>query len=98
MKAFADVNVGAPSALVFGGELTCMENIVIFQSMSNVEEIEEAVERLSSKEFSIFRTWFSTYDAARWDAEVEIDIVAGKLDSLADEALCDYRSGAARPL
>jgi hypothetical protein len=64
--------------------------------MSSIEEIEEAVERLSSKELSAFRTWFSTYDAARWDAAIEVDIAAGKLDSLADEALFDHRSGAAR--
>lgn len=66
--------------------------------MSSIEEIEEAVERLSSKELSTFRTWFSTYDAARWDAAIEVDIASGKLDSLADEALSDYRSGAARQL
>jgi hypothetical protein len=66
--------------------------------MNNIEEIEEAVERLSSKELSSFRTWFSTYDAARWDAAIEVDIAAGKLDSLADEALSEYRSGAARQL
>ncbi len=66
--------------------------------MRSIEEIEEAVERLSSKELSSFRTWFSTYDAARWDAAIEVDIAAGKLDSLADEALSDYRSGSARQL
>lgn len=65
--------------------------------MSSIEEIEQAVERLSAKELSAFRTWFSTYDAARWDASIEVDIAAGKLDALADEALSDYRSGAARP-
>lgn len=66
--------------------------------MSSIEEIEEAVERLSFKKLSTFRTWFSTYDAAHWDAAIEVDIAAGKLDSLANEALSDYRSGAARQL
>jgi hypothetical protein len=66
--------------------------------MNSIEEIEAAVERLSSKELSSFRMWFSTYDAARWDAAIEVDIAAGKLDSLADEALSEYSSGAARQL
>lgn len=66
--------------------------------MSKVEEIEEAVERLSSKELSSFRAWFSSYDAARWDAAIEVDISAGKLDSLADQAIADHRSGGSRPL
>jgi hypothetical protein len=66
--------------------------------MSSVEEIEAAIERLSSQELSTFRTWFSTYDAARWDASIEMDIAAGKLDSLAEEALSEYRTGKTRPL
>ena len=70
----------------------------IFHTMSSIEEIEEDVESLSSKELSAFRTWFSAYDAARWDAAIEVDIAAGKLDSLADEALSDHRSGAVRKL
>jgi hypothetical protein len=66
--------------------------------VSSIQEIEEAVERLSSEELSAFRTWFSAYDAARWDAAIEMDIVGGKLDSLADEALGSFRSGSAREL
>lgn len=66
--------------------------------MSSVEEIEEAVERLSAKELAAFRAWFSDYEAARWDRAIELDVAAGKLDALAEEALSDYRSGATRPL
>lgn len=66
--------------------------------MSTIEEIEEAVERLSSRDLSTFWAWFSSFDAAHWDAIIEVDIAAGKLDSLADEALSDYRSGTVRQL
>jgi hypothetical protein len=59
----------------------------LFSSMSSIEEIEEAVERLSTKELASFRTWFSAYEASRWDAAVEMDIAADRLDSFADEAL-----------
>jgi hypothetical protein len=83
---------------VFYRELTCTESADIFINMSKIEEIEEAVEQLSPKELSVFRTWFSAYDAAQWDAAIEIDVAAGKLDSLADEALSDYRAGSVRQL
>jgi hypothetical protein len=48
----------------FGRELTRTRITGIVHDMNRIEEIEEAVERLSSKEFSSFRTWFSTYDAS----------------------------------
>ncbi|MCC5790917.1 MAG: hypothetical protein JJT75_14905 [Opitutales bacterium] len=66
--------------------------------MSGIKEIEEAVERLSTKELATFRSWFATYDAAQWDSDIELDIAAGKLDSLADEALSEFRSGRAREI
>lgn len=31
--------------------------------------------------------------AAAWDSQIEEDIVAGRLDDLADEALADLRQG-----
>ena len=66
--------------------------------MGNVKEIEDAVERLSTKELASFRSWFATYDAAQWDADIELDVAAGKLESLADEALSELRSGKAREI
>ncbi|MBK1855706.1 hypothetical protein JO972_12100 [Verrucomicrobiaceae bacterium 5K15] len=66
--------------------------------MSTIEAIEEAVERLSKNELAAFRDWFSTYEAATWDAQIERDIVSGKLEGLASEALADFRSGRTKEL
>ena len=66
--------------------------------MSTVQEIEAAVEQLNANELESFRSWFSSFDAAQWDAQIEQDAEAGKLDHLADEALADFRSGRARKL
>ncbi len=66
--------------------------------MSTVEAIEEAVERLNKKEFADFRNWFSSYEAAGWDAQIERDIVNGKLEGLASEALADFRAGRVKEL
>lgn len=61
--------------------------------MSSVNEIEDAVQRLTPTELDAFRTWFAEFDAAAWDRQVEDDVAAGRLDALADEALEDLRAG-----
>ena len=61
--------------------------------MSTIEEIENAVGRLSGEELDAFRAWFAEFDAAAWDRQIEQDIAAGRLDALADEALEDLRQG-----
>jgi len=66
--------------------------------MSTIQGIETAVRNLSSEELSAFRTWFVEFDAAAWDLQFEQDVAAGRLDSLADEALNDLREGRCRDL
>ncbi|MCK4841933.1 MAG: hypothetical protein KAT04_08625 [Methylococcales bacterium] len=66
--------------------------------MTIVEGIENKVEKLSLKELSEFRLWFAKYDANAWDAQIEADAGAGKLDDLAKEALAEYESGKAREI
>jgi hypothetical protein len=61
--------------------------------MSTIEEIENAVRRLSSAELDAFRNWFAEFDAVVWDRQIEEDIAAGCLDALADEALNDLTQG-----
>lgn len=64
--------------------------------MGDVKAIEKAVEALPPAELGEFRRWFAEYDGAAWDSQIEADAVSGKLDSLAAEALADYRSGSRR--
>lgn len=66
--------------------------------MSEVQEIEQAIERLSSQNLAELRRWFAEFDADVWDEQIEADAAAGKLDAFADEALADYHSGQAREL
>jgi len=61
--------------------------------MGTIEEIEDAVRGLSSKELAAFRAWFAEFDAAAWDPQIEEDVAAGRLDALAEEALYDLRQG-----
>lgn len=61
--------------------------------MTNVQEIESAIQRLSREELSAFRTWFEEFDADAWDRQLEEDANAGRLDALAEEAVQDLREG-----
>jgi hypothetical protein len=61
--------------------------------MSTIAKLENAVRQLSPEDLAAFRAWFAEYDAQLWDEQFERDVAAGKLDSLADEALDDFRNG-----
>jgi hypothetical protein len=66
--------------------------------MTTVEDIEQAVAGLPPREFDRFRAWFEEFQASRFDQRIERDAQAGKLDSLAEEAIAEYRRGSAREL
>ncbi len=54
--------------------------------MSTVVEIEEAIKRLREPQLGELRQWFDEYVADLWDAQIEADAKAGKLDFLLTEA------------
>jgi hypothetical protein len=67
--------------------------------MSNaVKSNKNAIEQLGRNDLAAFRECFSTFDAAEWDAQIERDICAGKLDSLAEEGITEYKAGFTRSL
>ena len=57
--------------------------------MSRVEEIEEHVRDLRPEELAAFREWFAVFDAEAWDRQFQGDVIAGKLDGMAERALRD---------
>jgi hypothetical protein len=64
--------------------------------VTTAEDIEKAVEQLAPCELARFRAWFEAFDAEQFDATIERDAGAGKLDALAEEALVAHRAGRAR--
>ncbi len=60
---------------------------------STLETVEKAVAKLTPEELAEFRKWFAEYDGELWDAQIEADACAGKLDALAQEALAEYHAG-----
>jgi len=54
--------------------------------MTCVEEIEKAIEQLSSEEFSRLTKWIMDRDQNLWDEKLDADSKSGKLDFLFNEA------------
>lgn len=61
--------------------------------MNTVREIEQAVLALGLQNLTTFRTWFEAFAGNAWDRPLEQDVAAGRLDRLAEEALCDLKEG-----
>lgn len=61
--------------------------------MTTVKEIEKAIVGLSAQKFSILRSWFDKFEAARWDKQLEADVKGGKLDAIATKIRKKYKKG-----
>jgi hypothetical protein len=63
-----------------------------------VEEVEKAVAQLPQDQLRQFRDWYEKFDSEAWDEQIENDIAAGKLDSLAEVAISDHKAGKTKKL
>jgi hypothetical protein len=63
-----------------------------------VEEIESAILKLSPQDLSKLAEWVLDLDEQNWDKQIERDVVAGKLDFLAKEAMEELESGDSRTI
>jgi hypothetical protein len=63
-----------------------------------IEQLESAVQGLTTEELNAFSEWFEEFMADKWDAQIEQDAVQGKLDRAAAKADEDFESGRCTPL
>lgn len=66
--------------------------------MSKIEQIEREIQELTPEELAAFRKWFHEFDASVWDRQIEEDVQAGRLDTLAEKAMKDFKSGSCSEL
>ena len=64
--------------------------------MSRVEEIEDAISRLSPEEYQSLAAWFLEREQSKWDQQMDRDSSSGKLDFLFEEADEEGRQGLLR--
>jgi len=66
--------------------------------MDRVEEIEAAIHDLPVDDFRRLALWFREFEQGRWDAQMDEDSSAGRLDFLFDEAESESAQGSLRVL
>lgn len=54
--------------------------------MTQIQEIQAAIESLPEKEYARLRQWFYEWDWEAWDRQIEADSESGKLDFLLQDA------------
>jgi len=66
--------------------------------MSTIEQIEAAILKLPASDYQKLVQWLLDLDYQRWSEQLERDIIGGKLDTLAQEALADFEAGQYRAI
>jgi hypothetical protein len=66
--------------------------------MPDVKSLEAAVEALPPSALAEFRRWFTEFDSAAWDRQLEADVSSGKLGVLLAEAEDDFKNPPSRTL
>ena len=66
--------------------------------MTKLESITKAIAELSDEERAKLRSFLDELEADLWDAQIERDAKAGKLDKLEARALANLKAGRTRDL
>lgn len=66
--------------------------------MRSVAEIQAEIEKLSGAEQRKLALWFAQVQVDGWDAQIEEDVNAGRLDHLLAQAEADIAAGRTKPL
>ena len=65
--------------------------------MGSIAEIEQAITKLSDREFAELEQWFAAERNRKWDKQIEADSASGALDFLLKEVDEDIAQGRTRP-
>lgn len=63
-----------------------------------LQELEEYVSQLPPEQLAQFIEWVKELDSDLWDKQIESDVAAGRLDSLAADAIAEDDAGRTTPL
>jgi hypothetical protein len=66
--------------------------------MSEVEELEARISKLTRQDMARLRDWFLQLDNQLWDQQIAADFKAGKFNGLMDKARAELVEGKAREL
>jgi hypothetical protein len=100
MRVSRDINIAGPYLKGSAkNSVDCAASRHETESMNpTVASLKNDVEPLGRDDLAVFREWFTSFEAAEWDAQIERDICAGKLDKLAAEGIEEFLAGRTRSL
>jgi hypothetical protein len=64
----------------------------------SIQEIENAVAKLSPQELSVFSQWFEDFVVDQWDRQIERDAKAGRLNEALERTKDHREAGRCTPL
>ena len=64
----------------------------------SIQEIEDAITRLSADQLAELTAWLNEYHYRAWDRQIERDLDTGRLDGLLAEVEKEYEAGSSTPL
>lgn len=65
--------------------------------MTELEQIENRVLKLSPADFEEFRKWFREQEWGEWDRQIERDSDSGKFKAVTERVLADHAAGRTNP-
>jgi hypothetical protein len=66
--------------------------------MTELEQIENRVLKLSLADFEEFRKWFREQEWGEWDRQIERDSDSGKFKAVTERVLADHAAGRTSPM
>lgn len=66
--------------------------------MTELEQIESRVLKLSLADFEEFRKWFREQEWGEWDRQIERDSDSGKFKAVTERVLADHAAGRTSPM
>jgi hypothetical protein len=66
--------------------------------MTELEQIESRVLKLSLADFEEFRKWFREQEWGEWDRQIERDSDSGKFKAVTERVLADHAAGRTSPI
>jgi hypothetical protein len=66
--------------------------------IATAQELKTSVLKLSAEELFQFSQWFEEFMAEQWDKKIEADILAGRLDKIAEQVDNEFIAGRVKRL
>jgi uncharacterized protein (DUF433 family) len=94
----SDPKILLGKTVIKGTRLSVEFILGLFSEGWTQQQILENYPTLNTQSIQSVRQWIFDVDYQRWDEQIEQDIAQGKLDTLAEEAISEFKAGQCREI